>query len=292
MNILSHLFLSLFLIFVTDVTGAALLYAKMPDIESKPIQEKMVPHKALYDVKLVATHTGSQIVNISGQMMYEWRPDCDGWMTHHQFNLRYDYADNPGMMIESDFTTYETYDGKDFSFSSRRNRNGHLYQTLRGFAHGGEKAVFTQPKDLSYMLSPETLFPMRHSVETLKYLRAHKKFFSAQVFDGSDEDGPIEINTFIGKPVNAMLTLSPSEEIDMTLINTPAYHVRMAVFPLKNEEEAAADYEMSMVLHDNGIISDMLIEYDDFSITQKLVALKKVEGAKHCMQDKKGALIQ
>jgi hypothetical protein len=36
---------------------------------------------------------------------------------------------------------------------------------------------------------------------------------------------------------------------------------------------------MSLVFHENGLISDMLIEYDDFSVTQKLVALEKVDAA-------------
>jgi hypothetical protein len=30
-------------------------------------------------------------------------------------------------------------------------------------------------------------------------------------------------------------------------------------------------------MHENGVISDMLIEYDDFSVTQKLIALEPVK---------------
>jgi len=38
-----------------------------------------------------------------------------------------------------------------------------------------------------------------------------------------------------------------------------------------------ADYEMDVIFHENGIISDMFIEYKDFSVTQKLVALEKIK---------------
>ncbi|MCB1531186.1 MAG: cell envelope integrity EipB family protein [Rhodospirillales bacterium] len=239
----------------------------------------LVPHKALYDIDLVATRSGSQIINISGKMFYEWKPSCEAWTTDHRFSLFYEYADSPGMRITSDFSTFEPFDGKSFDFTSRRRRDGKLYQELRGRAVLGEKdkkATYSLPEGLKYDLSAGTFFPMGHTVEMVRQAQAGKKFFSAEVFDGSDEEGPIEINTFFGSKANAMSVVSPSKNIDMSLINTPAWNVRMAVFPLSSPEEGA-DYEMNMIFHENGIISDMLIEYDDFSVSQKLVALEPLE---------------
>jgi hypothetical protein len=51
----------------------------------------------------------------------------------------------------------------------------------------------------------------------------------------------------------------------------------MAVFPLEGEDTATSDYEMTLVFHENSVISDMLVDYDDFSVAQKLVALEKIE---------------
>lgn len=238
----------------------------------------LVPHKALYDINLVATRSGSQVLNISGQMFYEWKPTCDAWITDHRFNLYYEYSDSPGMRITSDFSTFESFDGETFNFSSRRKRDGDLYQELRGIGtvnNEEQEASFNMPEGLKYDLKPKTLFPMAHTIETIKHVREGSKFFAAHVFDGSDEEGPIEINTFIGKPVNAMAEIQPSANLDMSLINTSARKIRMAVFPETNPE-SVADYEMSMIFHENGIISDMLIEYDDFSVKQDLVALEKL----------------
>ncbi len=242
-------------------------------------RDLLASHKALYDISLVATRSGSQIINISGQMFYEWKPTCDAWITDHRFNLFYEYADSPGMKITSDFSTFETFDGESFNFSARRKRDDSIYQEFRGRAivenEGGE-AVYNIPDDLNFDLDKNAMFPMTHTVEMIRTAKENKKFFQAVVFDGSDDEGPVSINTFIGKPANAMQVLEPSENIDMTLLNTPAWNVRMAVFPVLNEE-ASSDYEMSMIFHENGVISDMLIDYDDFSVAQKLVALEKVE---------------
>lgn len=102
------------------------------------------------------------------------------------------------------------------------------------------------------------------------------KFFKAVVFDGSDDEGPITINTFIGKEISQSPNYKDIKEINQSLLNVPAWNVRMAVFP-ETEEEAISDYEMSVIFHENGVISDMLVDYDDFSVTQKLVALEKLE---------------
>lgn len=271
---LFSLWFKTFTVLVVLVISVRPAFAAPPDLASV-----LVPHKALYDIDLVATRSGSQVINISGKMFYEWKPTCEAWTTDHRFSLFYEYADSPGMRITSDFSTFEPFEGKSFDFTSRRKRDGTLYQELRGRAVLGEKdkkATYSLPEGLKYDLSVSTFFPMGHTVEMVRQAQAGKKFFSAEVFDGSDEEGPIEINTFFGSRANAMSVVSPSKNIDMSLINTPAWNVRMAVFPLASTEESA-DYEMSMIFHDNGVISDMLIEYDDFSVSQKLVALEPLE---------------
>ena len=250
-------------------------------LENDPaLKAGLLPHRALYDIKLAGSKNGSQILNVAGQMFYEWRPSCEAWISNHRFKLRYEYADTPAMDITSEFSTYESLDGKSLSFTSQRKRNGEIYEELRGQADIDKEekglAVYSIPDGLSYDLPKGAMFPMSHTLAVLDNIRAGKKFFSAVIFDGSDEEGPVEINTFIGKAhlmpaVNDLLT--PMNEI---LQASPAWNVRLAFFPL-TKPEATSDYEMSIVLHENGVISDMKIDYHDFSVSQKLTALDKME---------------
>lgn len=243
----------------------------------------LAAHKALYDIDLIATHSGSQIVNIKGQMAYEWKPTCDAWVTDHKFKLFYQYAEGPGMRITSDFSTYESFDGTTFDYTSRRDRDGQMYQELRGRAEtdksGKGIAKFSMPEKLKFDLAKGTLFPMGHTLELIKHAEKGDKFYSAQVFDGSDEEGPIEINSFIGKPADIKKIIPDDVKIDQSLLAGKAWNVRMAVFPVKDREEES-DYEMGLVFHENGIISDMTIDYDDFSVKQKLVALQALPADK------------
>ena len=39
-------------------------------------QAGLIPHKSLYEIKMISTRNSSQFQNLSGQMYYEWQPSC------------------------------------------------------------------------------------------------------------------------------------------------------------------------------------------------------------------------
>lgn len=255
------------------------------------------PHKALYDIKLVGKKSSSQVVNIAGQMMYDWEGGCEGWSSNHRFDVLYEYADSAPMRITSDFSTYELFDGQSLQFITQRKREGELFEELRGSASilPGEagKAVLRVPEGMSFDLPAGTLFPMQHTMAVLKAIKQGEKFFKATIFDGSDQDGPVEVNAFIGAEVQyaaseidkgeiAASEIAEGEKkndsVDEALLKARAWNVRLAFFPL-NDNEASADYEMSLVFHENGVISDMVVEYGDFSVAQTLSALDQGDPA-------------
>lgn len=260
----------------TPVSAAETMNRYVPD-------SRVVPHKALYKIEMVEKRSGAQVLNISGDMFFEWKSTCEAWTTDHRFKLNYEYADSAPMRITSDFTTYERYAGDSFDFNSRRYRDGELYQELRGRAvmpSAGkiDEATYTMPSELKFDLDEGTLFPVAHTLNVLEAAREGKKFYATTIFDGSDEEGPAEVTAFIGAPVNGAELVSDAKGIDKSLLTGKAWQVRLAFFPLKNEE-IDSDYEMDIVLHDNGVISDMYVDYKDFSVTQKLVALERIEPA-------------
>lgn len=250
------------------------LAANSPD---PSVQAGFIPHKALYEIKLSGKKSGAQILNVHGHMLYDWNSNCEAWNSSHKFTLVYEYADAPPMQVSSDYSLYELFDGSSLNYSSQRKSEGELIEELRGSAlinEEGGQAVNRMPEGVSFDLPAGTLFPMRHSLEVFKNMRAGKKFFNAVIFDGSDQEGPISVNAFMGAPRNAPESLKSIKAIDQSLLDSQAHFIRLAFFPLKSET-SEADYEMSMTLHDNGVISDMEIDYEDFSVVQRLVALEK-----------------
>lgn len=254
------------------------LKAYTSEIQKKTEELSLEPHKALYEIKLAGAHSGSQILNISGQMFYEWQPVCDAWVTNHSFNLLYEYADSAPLRITSNFSTYESFDGESFNFTSQRKSDGEIFEEIRGSATivSGQpgSAKYTMPEGLEFELPAGTIFPIAHTIAVAEKLKSGEKFYNTTIFDGSDADGPVQVNSFMGKPVE--VSIAESEILDQKLLSSKAHSVRLAFFPLK-AHEAQSDYEMDLAFHKNSLISDMIIEYDDFSVSQKLVALEPVE---------------
>lgn len=266
-----------FLVLMLPVSAHSAASAGIQDIEK---HSGIAAHKALYEIRLTGIKSGSQIVNISGQMLYEWQPSCEGWLANHRFNLLYEYVDSEPMRITSDFSTFESFDGKSLDFTSQRKRDGQLFEEFRGRAtidaDGRGKAIYSRPDGLEFDLK-NGVFPMMHTVSVIKAIREGKKFFNATVFDGADEEGPVEINAFVGRKIETV-DVKPSEKIDAALLKSPAHAVRLAFFPVQ-DASPTSDYEMDIDLHENGVVSDMSIQYDDFSISQKLLALEPVKSA-------------
>lgn len=246
----------------------------------------LISHKALYRVDLAGARSGSQIIDIQGRMFFESKGACDNIITDHRFYLTYDYADSVPMRVTSDFSTAERADGQYFSFSSRRRRDGELYQELRGTADLTRdlsgKAVYALPEDMRFDLGAGTLFPAGHTAALIRAAEKGRKFLSATLFDGSDEEGPVQVSAVIGAPftnlsqIKGLSLKSAGKSIDPSLLPLPAWPIRLAFFPASKDGGETADYELTMVLHKNGVISDMTIDYSDFSVDQHLTALQKV----------------
>jgi hypothetical protein len=249
----------------------------------------LVPHKAVYDVALVARKSGSSVLNVSGTLEYELRMDCDAWATSHNFKLSYQYTEGAPVALSGHFAAYETFKGDALSFSARRNRNGMLVEDVKGEATlaasgKGGTARYTVPPGMNQTLPAGLLFANVHTQHILERAKAGDKIFNAVIFDGSDKEGPVEINTVIGKSLPGAEAVKASPKIDKALLNSTAWRLRMAFFPLK-DMGSSPDYEMDAVLQENGIITDMRIEYPEFTVTQKLASLTSLS-AEICQTDK------
>lgn len=267
--------LSLMTVFSCSSLNAATL--------DRATQAGFKPHKALYDIKLSSRKSSARVANIKGKMAYEWQPGCDAWTANHHFDMIYEYMETPPVRIKSDFSTYESFDGKDFNYTSQRKQADMVYEEIRGAVLSSSenvamKAVYSIPEDLVIGLPEGTLFPMAHTLDVLKKIRAGKKFYNATIFDGSDEEGPVDVNSFIGKEMHYITPDALKDVIDQDLVESKSWNIRLAFFPL-SKVEPTSDYEMSLTFHENGVISNMDIDYADFSITQTLVALEKLSGS-------------
>jgi hypothetical protein len=249
----------------------------------------MVAHRALYTVSMTSARPGGAYVDVNGKMFYEFADCGDAWTSNQKFLLHYFSADGPEVRFDSDYSSWESKAGDSYTFSVRRARDGEVVEEYRGQAKrrgaaAGGLAEFTKPERKALKLPPHFLFPTAQTMKLIEHADRGDKFFNAELFDGTDGGGALQVNAVVlgaSKKPDDLSLKSP-------LLDPPAHRVRIAFYPAEGapadadpEGEAAAqtttdqpDYEMTMTLHDNGVVSDMTIDYEEFSIHGRLQSIE------------------
>lgn len=246
----------------------------------------IVPHKAIYMVKLGGTKNGSRISDLTGRMYYSWADDCHAWNVEQKMQLRFFYSEGEVTDSSSSLISREAKDGSSYDFHVRRAEDdSDVPEIWRGTAKlndtGTGEASYSG-EDARTVSLANTVFPGHHTLQLLQHARAGKKFFAVNVFDGADENGVNEISSFISDAVEAKAVAqkaSDKKEDDNPLLKVKGWPVRMAFFAPKSET-GSPDYEMDMVLLDNGIIKTMTVDYGDFAMTAELLDAKPLPAAK------------
>ena len=237
--------------------------------------EELLPHRALYKVKMKTVRSGAQIVNVSGELVYEWRPVCGGVISDYHFDMHYDYSDAQPLDVKSHVANFEPYDQAALDFVTRRFNNGHLFQSVKGRANFDESLVrYDLPSQVDEPMEQGVLSPTAYTLRVVEAIRAGEVSFSGRLFDGSDNKGPIWINSLIGREAEAGVY---GAAVAPEALGTPARHVHMAFFSGAGDD-SMPDYEMNAIFHLNGVMRSVQIEYDDFSVVQELVSLDVLEG--------------
>jgi EipB-like len=229
-------------------------------------------------MSLGATRNDSDVVDARGAMVYQWGETCDGWTIEQRYRLKLSYSGSADADIVSDFVTWEAKDGLRYQFQEKETKNGSVDDEVAGSARldgpgRGGFARFTKPRTETLKLAPGVLFPSAHTILLIDKAREGAKFFSRQVFDGSAEENAVEVSAFVASRLSA----EPASADARALLDRPGWHVRLAFFPADAKADEP-DYELGMVLLDNGVSRDMVIDYGDYTIRANLddiEALKK-----------------
>jgi hypothetical protein len=248
---------------------AAILVAA-PAASGAEIMPRIMPHRALYSMRLGKVRSGSGIIDAQGAMEYEWGETCGGWTIEQRYRLRMRYTESPDVDIQSNFVTWESKDGQRYRFNDREMRNGKVAQDIRGTAQldgsgKGGVALFSEPQPHERKLPPGVLFPSAHTILLIDAARRGEHFVVRKVFDGSADEGASEVSAVLGPKFVA----DPAEQKLGPLLRRPGWNFRLAFFPADGNAEEP-DYELGMKMLDDGVSVAMVIDYGEYTIDAKL----------------------
>ncbi|HWD59509.1 MAG TPA: cell envelope integrity EipB family protein [Stellaceae bacterium] len=278
-----------------------------------PVQ--IAAHRALYSMSLAHSKTDSGVTGAHGEMGYQWGETCDGWTVEQRYQLTINYAESQDVKIVSNFVTWESKDGLKYRFNQKETRNGTVDEEIRGAAQldgpgKGGTITFEKPQSQTMKLPAGTLFPSAHTILLIQKAEQGENFISRQVFDGATVEGAVLVSAVIGSKVEPpakadTAKAAPAKDatggkadpgatapgkakdqadaangLDNPVLQHPGWHVRLAFFPADPNTEKP-DYELGMLLLDNGISRDMMIDYGDYTIRAKLAKIEAL-GKPHC----------
>ena len=234
---------------------------------------ELASHRAIYSMTLAWAGYGSDVVEVSGQMVIEVADVCDGWTLEQRTARRFVNSDGDEFHAFSTFASWESKDGTRFRFVQKTRHDGETIEEFSGRAvKAGAKggvAYLTKPKEFEIPLPPGTLFPFEHTAQLLARAMAGETHFVRVVFDGSTLDNPNRVSAFIGRRTKVPgLTEGSGPQT--------AWPIRLAFFPLRRATPEP-DVEIGLSLQADGIARELDLDYGNFRIHAELDEIELLE---------------
>ena len=252
--------------------------------------EIITPHRAIYDVKLIKASERSGIKSMKGRMVYEVRGnECDGISLQYRFLTRVTTGRDQ-FLSDQHTSTYESADGLDFTFLNKSFLNEQLEKTIKGRARqveDGLMVVLDSPSAQEFKFS-KARFLTSYLVKMIELAKKGEHFLRDDLYDGSDGgDEIIATSSFISNP-KSISDSKDGENADIAakLKGFEAWTVSMSYFDKGTGAtgEHLPVFESKFLLFENGISSDLVMRYPDYTLSGKMTELELFDN-KSCKQD-------
>jgi hypothetical protein len=232
------------------------------------------PHVAAYRLGLHAKRGASALLEVRGGLVIEWRQACDGWVSRQRLGFVATTEGGEGFSHDVRFSSWEATDGSRLEYTIRSFGDDGPQEAYRGEAvleqgAGGGVASFAEPQEQDVKLPPGTVFPTDHLQRVLMGAEEGMHFLSHEVFDGWGFDALTQVTSVIGQ------ALQIEQPADAALAGAAgrAWPVSMAYYNLEDPADTP-EFEASFRLIENGVLSDLVLDYGEFSLDATLEKLE------------------
>lgn len=261
---------------------AAVTLPQAPTVE-------LVPHQAIYDMKLQRAVAGSNVSDVRGRMVFDFRGSpCAGYTLGTRLVTQ--IIDREGKAATTDMrsSTWEQAQGGQFRFDSSQYLNQKLSDQVAGLAARGSdviNVVLDKPKKHKLQINGQPMFPTQHSLAILEAAKTGRGVVRANVYDGSESGSKLlETTTVIGNPLppganKAFAPVKNGENLD----NIVSWPVSISYFDATKptrSDEGLPSYELSFRLYANGVSRKLAIDYGNFVIDGELNSIEFFEPTK------------
>ncbi len=241
---------------------------------------QLVPHRAVYELSAVSAGGFGRSGALRGILTYELMDDCEGWSVNQKAGLDVTPPEGEGHRFEWSQATWEAKDGSSYRYFIKDSQDGSTGNERRGELRypkpGADGKLTTEMPAKGETDVPSVLLPVQHTLALIERAAAGESVFLATIFDATVDEEPVEISAGFGPP----LTQPKSQGAEFAeLKNVPSRHVDFAFF-VQNLPDGTPDFEQSIELFDNGIVSKVNFEFGGLPVLGTLRKLEVLEPQK------------
>ena len=241
---------------------------------SRDSVDEFLSHRAFYKMSAIKIAPSSPIVNIEGRLSFELREFCDSWTVEQSYIMVYQRDNGSEKQINTFLSSWEQKEGNNYKFFVKRENSDTGATFIEGTAVmpqiNGEGTVdFEKPESKQFTLDKKTLFPSKHTLALINAAKRKQKIFQSFIFDGTEVEPSVLVSSIIGpqKTFNGDV---------LELEKGQYWPIRMAFFS-PAEKQIEPEYEITINLHSNGVVSALILDYGDIIIDVELVELNFLE---------------
>lgn len=262
-----------------------------PAAKGVPQQSDVVfaPHRAVYDLRLDDSKSGSGVAGVNGRIVYELTGSaCEGYSQSMRFVTQTITQEGDSQVTDLRTSSWEQVPPRRLRFSTSTFQNEQPADQTQGIAErdaptGGTRVDLTRPAKRKFSLSGNIYFPIQHSMAIIKAARSGTHILAADLFDGSETGDKIyATSTVIGRQIapgagTPIELSSGSGQID----NVASWPISVSYFtPGASRTDSLPLYEMSYRFHENGVTSSLRIDHGEFAIRGELKELTYLDPGK------------
>lgn len=270
-------------------SALAATLASTSGLAAEPVH--FAPHRAVYELSLADSTAGSGVSGVTGRMVYELNGSpCDGYTQNMRFVTVMTNQEGTETVSDLRNSSWEDADGKKLRFSSTQYQNDELADSSQGDAARSKKGPtpvvgvdLTKPSKKRVSLPTDIYFPMQHASTLVKAAKSGVKLFSANLYDGSEKGEKYYLtSTAIGNEyMPGTKPPSPAFKGSDKLAAVASWPMSISYFDAnKDHEDQVPAYELSFRYFEDGVTSDLKIDYGEFAIKGELKELTFLDPGK------------
>lgn len=228
-------------------------------------------HRAVYELSLSSTRGASAISGAEGRYVFDLEDVCEGYTLNERLVVSLS-RDGGTILTDYRLSAYETETGDLYRFATETEFNGTTGQSASGnLSVEAESAEVEYKDNETISFDEEVLPPLAHMRAIIEAAQAGEERYAATVFDGDIEKPVFYAVTRISNADDAPAI----EDIDGAeyMQDRQRWTIDSVYFPPaegNDLESSVPEFRFTGTLYDNGIVTDLVLDYLDFALDARL----------------------